>query len=263
MARAIVWPSIGDPAPEAAPALMEALDAPALAAAFGPELARLMGARITARVSNTPSASPLLHLSSIALSAPVELSAIGLGCPADSAARLLERLFGTRAADGARPAGVEALPPGSASWAVLCHTLAQALARALPAANASAAAPARHTDRPRALNPEPAFLLELDVEGMACTLAVVLEGARPAPPPPDAPDAAEWRQRARARALDLELPVALRIAERRIGLAQLAALQPGDILPLERPETVDVLAAGRRIARLPAAQLLPPEGPEE
>ena len=262
MARAIVWPSIGTPAPDPEPVLADTLDAPALAAAFGPELARLMGARITARISQTPPRSPPLHLTTIALSAPAQLSAIGIACPADSAARLLERLFGSRPADGAQPASVESLPPGSASWGVLCHSIGQALARSLPAANAVAAAPARHTDRPRALAPEPALYLELDVEGMACQLAIALEGARPAPPAPKTPDARAWRERARSRALDMELPVALRIAERRIDLARLAALKAGDILPLERPQTVDVLAAGRSIARLPAAKLLP-EGSEE
>ena len=69
-----------------------------------------------------------------------------------------------------------------------------------------------------------------------------------------------WRQHARARALELDVPVALRLAERRIGLAELARLRPGDILPIERPDQVDLLAGGRRIARLPAASLLPPEG---
>ena len=64
----------------------------------------------------------------------------------------------------------------------------------------------------------------------------------------------------RARALELDVPVALRLAERCIGLAELARLRPGDILPIERPDQVDLLAGDRRIARLPAASLLPPEG---
>ena len=258
MARAIVWPSIGAEAPP--PALADALDTSALAAAFGPELARLVGARITAHTGPAKSKAPLLHLASVTLAQPADLAAIGLGAPADSAALLLERLFGARPGKGApRPAGVEALPPGSAAWATLCRILVQAFIRALPAANAAPAAPARLPDRPRALATEPAFQLDLDIEGVTATLAVALEPARrTAPPPP--PDLSGWRQRAGARALDLDLPVALRIAERRIGLADLARLRAGDILPLDRPDEVDLLAGGRRIARLPAASLLPPEG---
>lgn len=263
MARAILWPNAGLPVAEPAPAPADLLDCPAFAAAYGPELARLMGARITGRLAPLASAAPLLHVGSVALAAPAGLAGIALASPADSLAALLERLFGARAPGGpAAPAGVEALPPGSASWAVLCHTLSHALVRALATAGAKVAAPARHPDRPKALATDASFQLDLDIEGLACVLAVTLEPARPAPQPAAAPepDPGSWRQRTHARSLDLDLPVALRIAERRIGLAELAGLGAGDILPLERPDQVDVLAGGRRIARLPAASLLPPEG---
>jgi flagellar motor switch/type III secretory pathway protein FliN len=257
MARAILWPSIG--LPEPAPALADALDTPALAAAFGPELARLVGARITARSAPAKVKAPLLHLATLPLAQPAGLAAIGLAAPADSATALLERLFGARPADSAlRPGGVEALPPGAVSWLVLCQMLSAALVSALPAANAAASGPARHPDRARALATDPSFQLDLDIEGQAATLIAALEPARPAPPP--GPDAMAWRQHARARALELDVPVALRLAERRIGLAELARLRTGDILPIERPDQVDLLAGGRRIARLPAASLLPPEG---
>jgi flagellar motor switch/type III secretory pathway protein FliN len=258
MARAIVWPSISAETPPSA--LAGALDMSALAAAFGPELARLAGARITAHSGPAKSKAPILHLASVALAQPADLSAIALGAPADSAAHLLERLFGARPGKGApSPAGVETLPPGSAAWATLCRILVQALIRSLPAANAAPSAPARLPDRPRALASEPAFQLDLDIEGVSATLSVALDPARPAPPP-SARDIAGWRQRAGARVLDLDLPVALRLAERRIGLADLACLRAGDILPLDRPDEVDLLAGGRCIARLPAASLLPPEG---
>ncbi|MGL6044529.1 MAG: FliM/FliN family flagellar motor C-terminal domain-containing protein, partial [Sandaracinobacteroides sp.] len=92
------------------------------------------------------------------------------------------------------------------------------------------------------------------VDGIVCRLRLTPE-LPPAPPPPPraAPDMALWRQQARARAFELELPVSLRIADTRMPVTRVAELVEGDIIPLDRPDKLDVMAAGRRIARLPAS----------
>ncbi len=49
-------------------------------------------------------------------------------------------------------------------------------------------------------------------------------------------------------------------------VSNVAGLRAGDILPLERPQSVEVLAGGRSLARLPAERLGPGEqspSPEE
>ncbi len=268
MARSIVWPQVAAPAaavsPDPADGLAEAgLDGGGLSAAFGPELARRIGIRVTATLAGADAPvpeSPVL-LGSIPLAAEKAGPALlHLGCAADTGAMLLERLFGSRASDAATAgaAGLLALPPGSASWAALCRTVATALSVALGTAGRTVAGSPKLPARAVPLPAGPSRLLALDVDGTPCRLMLVCEAAKAAGPEPAAPDTAGFRRAARARLLDLELPVALRIAERRISLEQAGRLAVGDIIPIEPLETLDVLAAGRRIARLPASRFTPP-----
>ncbi|MFN3370629.1 MAG: FliM/FliN family flagellar motor switch protein, partial [Sphingomonadaceae bacterium] len=71
--------------------------------------------------------------------------------------------------------------------------------------------------------------------------------------------------RARARVLDVALPVTLRLAGWRLPLGRVAMLKAGDVLPIEPPRHLDLMVGGERLARLPADRLLdrPASPPED
>jgi hypothetical protein len=260
MARSIVWPQVAAPAEIEPAEPAHGLDLTSLAASFGPELARRMGLRVTAAADAeaAPSAEPPVRLGSLPLEAggggP---EALHIGCSGEAGAMLLERLFGAPAAGPSATAGADllALPPGSASWMALCRTILTALGAALAASGRKAAGSADLPARAAALPDGLRMGLALDVDGTACRLWLVPQAARPALPAAPAPDVAAFRRAARARALDLELPVALRVAERRISIAQASALSVGDIIPIDPLPMPEVLAGGRRIAKLPGRAL--------
>jgi hypothetical protein len=263
VARSIVWPRIAPPAEAEPEAPLHGFDVPGLAAAFGPDLARRMGLRITAVPETVAqAAADTVLLARIPLApgkAPGGPQALHVGAPPDCAAMLMERLFGARAADAAAARGADllALPPGSASWMALCRTVSAALVVALGAAGRAAGGtpvlPARAVPLPAG----PLLGLSVDADGIAGRILLAPEAAKAAPPPP-APDPALFRQAARARAFEMELPVALRIAERRISLDQASRLSVGDTLPIDPVQSMDLLAGGQRIARLPASAFTPP-----
>lgn len=276
MARSIVWPQVAppiaveppDPAAALAAELTGGLDLGGIAAMFGPDLARRMGLRVTASPDGAvaPSADAEVGLARIPLAPGAgALEALHIGCAPEVAAMLLERLFGAPAstAAAARGADILALPPGSASWVALCRTVASALATALAASGravaGSAALPPRAVPLPEGVR----LGLSLDVDGTTCRLVLALEGARPAEAAAPVPDVASFRAAARARAFEMELPVALRIAERRIALREASALSVGDVIAIEPLPMPEVLAGGRRIARLPASAFSPAARPEE
>lgn len=268
MARSIIWPQVAPPA-EARPSQPAAgLDLAGLAAAFGPDLARRMGLRATAAALAEPllSEEPAVGLARIPLAVGNDgLAALGIGCAPAVGALLLERLFGAPTGHGASGDGADllALPPGSASWAALCRTLASALVTALAATGRATAGSPALPARALPLAPGPRSGFRMDLDGTACTLWILAEAEQPAEPAPQAPDAMAFRAAARARAFEMELPVALRIAERRIRLAEAGALSVGDIIPIDPLPMPEVLAGGRRIARLPASAFRPPVKPEE
>ncbi|MGL6044040.1 MAG: hypothetical protein ACRC1J_08965, partial [Sandaracinobacteroides sp.] len=200
MARPIVWPQVPAPAEEAsavAPAEQSiVLDVPAIAAALGPELARLMGLRVSARPDETaPLAKTALALGRIRLAgkAPV---AMDVACIDDGAAMLMERLFGARGADAASAGAADLLllPPGSASWSALCRTVLTAVARALASCGLAAGGAPLLPARALRTDPESGLSILLDVDGIVCRLRLTPE-LPPAPPPPPraAPDMALWR----------------------------------------------------------------------
>lgn len=272
MARSIVWPQVAPPVdPARDPAVSDpgaGLDLAGIAAAFGPDLARRMGLRITAApdADADPSGEADLGLGRIPLAVGADaLEAVHVGCSPQVGSMLLERLFGASAATAAnaRSADLLGLPPGSASWAALCRTVASALSAALAASGRRVAGSADLPLRPVALPDGPRLGLALDVDGTPSRLLLVLQQARPAAAPEPVPDVARFRAAARARVLDMELPVALRIAERRISLPQASALGVGDIISIDPLPMPEVLAGRRRIARLPASAFTPRPAPEE
>jgi hypothetical protein len=274
VARSIIWPQVGPPAEAVAPDPGKGLDVLGLAAAFGPELARRMGIRVTAVrarddvMGGDSETAVLLGSVPLASGGAGGLEAVHAGCAPEVAALLLERLFGARASDAAtaRGADLAVLPPGSASWVALCRTVSTALAAALGSVEQAVGGSPRLPSRAHGLPGGHRLVLSLDVDGHGCAMLLLLETARPVQPAPPAPDVGQFRRAALARAFDLELPVALRIAERRMSLEQFGQLAAGDIIPIDPLQTLDVLAAGRRIARLPARAFIPPAaepGPDQ
>lgn len=267
MARSIVWPQIAPPAEAEPKPPAHGLDLAGLAAAFGPELARRMGIRVTAVPdAGLPPEPASVLLGRIPLApgkgtagAVQAAQALQVGAPPDCAAMLMERLFGARASDAANARGADlfSLPPGSASWVALCRTVCAAVVAALAAGGRTAAGSPAFPPRAIPLPAGPLLGLSVDADGIACRILLMPELALPAPPPV-AHDRQQFRQAARARAFELELPVSLRIAERRLSLQQASELSVGDILPIDPVQTLDVLAGGRRIARLPASAFAPP-----
>lgn len=265
MPRAFIWPSARSPEPLAArPAEAPIPDAAGLAAAIGPELTRLFGARCAAHLLADPGrkAAPLSHVAAVlrctAAQAAAAPSTLTLLLAPEGIARLTDILFG--APPGPAAHALPALPPGSASWMTLARFLADAMARALAATGQRCLGPATIPARaaPQTAGGEPQLLLRLDLDGIEAMIGVRLEEVETETPVADAaPDPELWRRRARNRALDLALPVALRLAETRVPLAQVAALSPGDILPLDRPASIELLAGGRRLQMLPASSLIP------
>lgn len=242
-------------------------DEAAFAATLGPELTRLLGARTTAHPLADPGrrAAALTHMVA-RLRLPTAQPGVAatmvtlLLAPADIAC-LLDILFGAAPAAAGGP--LPALPPGSASWMTLARFLANAATRALAAAGQPCVGAAEILPRatPRTDGGDPRLLLKLDIEGIEVVFGFRLEGQdKPAPPEPVA-DPGKWRERARSRAFDLALPVTLRLAETRIAVRAVAALKPGDILPLERPAHLELLAGGRHFATVPASDFAPPPAP--
>lgn len=262
MSRAIIWPSAPAEVPEAPPPPASAIaDQTGFAAAFGPELTRLFGARCAARLLAEP-AGPVaagcshvtarLRLPTGAAPTPPTHATL-LMAPSDIA-RLLDVLFGGAAATAG--GDLPPLPPASASWMALARFLADAATRALLATGQRCLGPAEIPLRPAPLAESlpPQLLLKLDVDGVEAMLGLRIDGEE-AETTAQPPDPEQWRQRASARVLDLVLPVALRLQESRIPVSQIAALSPGDILPLERPATVELIAGGRHLRTLPASHL--------
>lgn len=271
MSRPIHWPSVPAETPAAQPSPAAAItDATGLAAAFGPELTRLFGARCAARLVAEPGQSAAASCSHMA--AQLRLPAPQSGLPSTTLtlllaptdiARLLDMLFGGSAANAG--SALPALPPQSASWMALARFLADAAARAFAATGQRCQGPAQVPARP-APHPMPMLpqlLFKLDVDGVETLIGLHLEGAEAATAPPPTPDPELWRRRASARVLDLVLPVALRLSETQIPIHQVAALAPGDILPLDRPTSIELLAGGRRLKTLPASHFAPPIPNEE
>ncbi|MBS3961229.1 MAG: FliM/FliN family flagellar motor switch protein [Sandarakinorhabdus sp.] len=288
MARTIHWPTAALAVPKAPvpspptlpPTLLETLDSAGLVAALGPELTRLFSTRISAIAGTPPPAKqPVkmfaagrIRLSTTSGPAPIDISIEGI-----AANILIERLFGSRPSEAGGRTGGGAdrlihLPPGSGSWISLCRFLTTAVTRAMATAGHGAAGPAALA--PRAADPASpqgaiCLPLGLDIDGAQgrLTLSDPSAPAQPqtpehTPEPPPLPDAQLWRRRARARTLQLELPVALRLADTRLLLSEVAALRPGDVIPLARPRALGVLVGGQRLADIPANRLLH-TGPEE
>jgi flagellar motor switch/type III secretory pathway protein FliN len=280
MVTPYAWPQVAEPASprdEAAPVVEKpapplGFNIAAFGASLGPELSRAFGARIASRLVNEEPQpdSRMLVASRMAVRGGALL--FELDCSGASA--LADRMLGGRAA-GAHPP-VEALPPASGSWLAFARLLAQVCGQSAASAGCPSTAPLGIPSRPAPwdLDQEDAFeaaaaVLQLDIEGVAGRLVVHLllpgdERPRTAGTGrATARDIDAWRQRAHALALALDLPVSLRLAETRIPMARIAALRPGDIIPIEPPRMVSVMVGGRCFAQMPVDGINPsPTAPE-
>jgi hypothetical protein len=270
MARAMTWP-VAHVAPQLqadapAPTLLEGLDAAGFAAGLGPELSRLFGVRIGARLAlGEDRTTVFLAAGQIRLAGSGGVVPLDVLLDVAGAAVLVERLFGSVPGPGADlPDRLSALPPGSGSWMSPCRFVATAIGRAMAAVGHPVAGapllPARAVQAavPPGTEASMQLALLLDIDGWAAVLRLVDPSLPPAPVPPEpapAPDLDLWRRRARANALALDLPVTLRLADARTPLAEVAALKAGDVIPLVPPRMLTVLVAGKRFQEIPADAL--------
>lgn len=262
MARAFSWPAAdregaGFPSPGLP-------DPESFAASIGPELSRLFGLRTAARAPATTDSPPAAILVAALLPAPgsKRTEALELLMPEADLALLMDLLFGGR--EGDAPERLPPLPPSSASWMALSGFLAIAASRSLAAIGLPCGEPAHIPPRPKPAEGQAARLwLVADFEGMAVRLGLRLQAPQPVLPDPPGRDPLLWRRRTRERALGVTIPVSLRIAERRMPMGEVARLGAGAILPLDRPEHVEVLVGGQPFARIASSQFIPPACGEE
>lgn len=249
------------------PTLLDRLDVAGFAAAFGPALARIAGRRISATPEtgaeahsrDDPATAAWLRLATFAVagaSAPLEL----LASP-NLLATLAETMFGGRAA-AASETHVEALPPDSATWVGLAGQIAAIVRHALRAnglalPDAPFDTPARavrsHLPRGAALLP-----IAITLDGARGRLLLADHGSIPpekAPAATAAPDPRRWRRDAQAGAMEVNVPVALRLEDLRMPLAKASALRPGDIIPIGRPRKLGMMVAGQRIRTISADEI--------
>lgn len=261
------WPRAEPAAPEAAAAPPAAdrgplagLEPAALAAALAPELTRLFALEVLpADRPAAPARAVLVARLPVAAEAGQPARWITLAIDPATAGAALSRLYG---APGSVADGEAALPPGvagTAAWLSFARLLAMALARALQLLEVAPAGAPTVIGRPVVGEPDPAALcLALDLGGTPLLLLLGADAAadRPAAKPAAAAAAADpgagFAARARARLLDVTLPVTLRLAGWRLPVARVAGLKAGDVLPIEAPRHLDLMVGNRRIARLPA-----------
>ncbi len=267
MARPILWPKAPEPrttVPQAGP--FAGLDLHGVAATLGPELSRLAGIRISAEVAQatTPQDQPRIRLCRIRLLMAGAVRFADIDMPAEAVAMLMERMFGASAVQ-AEESSLQLLlmlPPGSACWSALCRHVAKALGKAFELNGVASGGGPILPQRPAASHVSAGADIgfALDMDGRAAWLGLMLEQVdEPVEAPVARLNPTAWRQLAQMRTLDIELPVALRLSEMRHPLATIGQLRAGDILPIERPDRLELLVDGRRFAALPASDFLAPQ----
>jgi hypothetical protein len=256
--------SLAEPS-EAGPLAL--LSPAALAAALAPELGRLFALEVLPADRPAAPARPVL-VARLPVTGgdgePARL--IALAVDAATAGSAIARLYGApgSVADGEPdlPAGLA----GSASWLAFARLLAMALARSLAGLGVAPAGAPDVKSRPLPAEPLPGAMvlaLELGSTRLGLMLAAEAPAPRTASPAPAADGG--FAARARARVLDVALPVTLRLAGWRLPLGRVATLKAGDVLPIEPPRHLDLMVGGERLARLPADRLLdrPASPPED
>jgi len=261
-------------------------------AMLAPELSRLFGYRIGLKPlteADTAKAQvALAEVGRLQIAATATSAAGNLLLAADriSLSRLLDRMFGSRPEADENIDTLAGLPPQSGSWLSLARLMGEALARAVQAGQAAGspivgaftphgrvAPPADHPSD--GLWASDRLLFRLDTgeqEGLLSLRRVrkpvpLSPGLSPTPEPgtemANPIDLPHWRSRTRELALGLDMPVTLKLGELRMPLARVAALRPGDIVPLARPRALSVMVAGQKLASLPAALLEDPDSATE
>lgn len=260
-----IWPQADAAVPPARQAVRFP-DMAAFAAVIAPELGRTFGVRVAAdaRAGRTPADAALILLAR--LPAATADSAAGRAgteiLATDShAGALADLLFGGLPAPEA-VVPLSRLPPASASWSTLAEFVGRACARALESAGLQSRLPVDVPSRASLdAGAPPHMLLDLDFDGTPLQLAFRLPEA--AERELVAPTDATWRRAVEERIRSILLTVSLRIAVQPMRLGEVAQLTVGDILPLDPPDSVDVLVGGEKFARLRIGGLHPPAPAQE
>lgn len=271
MVLPFVWrqaerPRPPEPEPEAVaiePAPPLGFNVAAFGATLGPELSRSAGVRVAVRPIETDGGQRDPQAMLVLARLPLKDGSLLFTLDRAGGSALLDRMFGSRPRDACPP--LDRLPPASGSWLAFARLLSSCCQQAA-AGSCTATAPLVIPSRPMPPEPEqinghlPPVAFALDVDGVPGTLLVHLilpaaergairSGADAGGPTPA--DLDDWRERATALTLALDLPVTMRLADKRLPMAQVAALKPGDVIPIDPPRLVSLMVAGRRFAQLP------------
>jgi flagellar motor switch/type III secretory pathway protein FliN len=248
-------------------------DAARFAAGFAPDAATRLGFRLSLRAAINPpeTGARLVRITGC----DIEDGKAWLELEAGLADALLSRLFGAppvrKAATpgpGTPAASAASLPSAaSSSWQSLAQLLGHGLRAGLAAAGI-APGPMRPVDQPEVQSAPSArsVWLTADAGGGPGWLAISAElapgrttpGATPrgenAAPAARGQAPTAWQQRAAALARAIEVPAGVRIAECRLPLAEVAALEVGALVPIEKPARLLLSVDGQAWKTLPAPQ---------
>ncbi len=252
-------------APPPPPVLPAGLvDVPAFIGTVGPDLTRLIGARVSLRAMGWPEPLPdLIEVARLLLAD----RALRILLDEDALDAMIEAMFGGSPSSSPHRATILRLPPTSGTWVAAGRLIGRAIGAGLGASGWPPAREAEPAGRILAVPADPSVAhlwFDLLVAGRPGVLALATapEPAPAAPPPSSAqpvpgatasvppvsrserPVPADWRDRAIRLARAVDVAVGVRIAELRLPLAEVIGLRAGSILPIEPPETLGLTVEG-------------------
>lgn len=260
--------AVAAPPPPPPPALPPGLvDAPAFIGTVGPDLTRLIGARVSLRAMGWPDPLPeLVEVGRLALAD----RALRILLDQDALEAMVEAMFGGSPSASPHRASILRLPPASGTWMAAGRLIGRAIGAGLAASGSPPLREAEPAGRILADLADPSVphlwfdLLVAGRPGMMALAAV--PGAAPAassgpaepeaglavPPPAGMtqprhagrPVPADWRARAVRLARSVDVEVGVRIAELRLPLADVVGLRTGSILPIEPPTSLGLTVEG-------------------
>lgn len=257
-ARAAAPAAPPPPPPSLPPGLV---DTPAFIGTVGPDLTRLIGARVSLRATGWPEPPPeLIEVARF----PLADRSLRILLDEDALEAMIEAMFGGSPSASPHRATILRLPPASGTWVAAGRLIGQAIGAGLAASGRPPLGPAEPAGRILADAPDaavPHLWFDLLVAGRQGSMALAsfepeVASSEPAAPvsEPAAPaDGAsrplrrvpgDWRARAVRLARAVDVAVGVRIAELRLPLADVAALRRGSILPIEPPATFGLSVEG-------------------
>ncbi|WP_448581896.1 hypothetical protein [Thermaurantiacus sp.] len=254
--RPVTAPAAAAPARPSLPP--DLVDAPAFIATVGPDLTRLIGARVSLCATDWPEPVPdLVEVARLALAG----CGLRILLDEDALEAMIEAMFGGALSTSPRRAKSLRLAPSSGTWVAAARLIGQAIGAGLAASGQTRVGEAQPGARILASPADCAVphlwfdLLVAGRQGMLALASVPADTATAAVPEPVAspppgkvqagqriPD--DWRARAVRLVRAVDVAVGVRIAELSLPLAEVVALRCGSILPIEPPATLGLTVEG-------------------